>query len=96
MSDKRPTVEQLFGEIKTDKFVDFTPQLKICVSSVGKIYLVYRILENVKTCHYGNKAADVFVTNPSNIIFCYCPELKIYGTLNKRPAFQQRYKMIHK
>ena len=34
-------------------------QLKIRLSSVGKIYLVYGILENVKTCLYGNKVADL-------------------------------------
>ena len=96
MSEKRTTVEELFDEIKTHKFVDFTSKLKIGLSSVGKIYLVYGILENVKTCLHGNKAADVFETNPINIIFYYCPEMKIYGTLDKHPAFQQRYKMIHK
>ena len=71
------------SEIKTDKFVEFTSQLKIGLSSVGKIYFVYGILENAKTCLYGSKSAAVFET-----IF--------YGTLNKHPAFQQRYKMIHK
>ena len=34
-------------------------QLKIGLSSVGKIYLVYGILENIKTCRYGNKVADL-------------------------------------
>ena len=31
-----------------------------------------------------------------SLIFCYCPEMKIYGALNKDLGFQQRYKIIHK
>ena len=96
MSEVRPTVELLFGEIKTSKFVDFTSQLKIDLRSVERIFLVYEILKNDKTCLYGNKAHDVFETNSVNVIFCYFPEMKIYGTLNKHTGFQQRYKMIHK
>ena len=71
-------------------------QLKIGLSSVERIYLVYEILENAKTYLYGNKADDVFEINPITVIFCYCSEMKIYGTLNKHPDFQQRYKMKHK
>ena len=82
-------------EIKNYKLVDFTPQLKISLSSAGRIYLVYEILETKKTCLFGNKADDVFETNPITVIFYYYPEMKIYETLNKHPAFQQRYKMIH-
>ena len=44
MSEVRPTVECLFGEIKTYKFVEFTSQLKIGLSSVERIYSVYGIL----------------------------------------------------
>ena len=44
---------------------------------------MYGILENAKTCLYDNKADDVFETNPITVIFCYCPETKIPGTLNK-------------
>ena len=46
--------------MKTYKFVDFMSQLKIGLSSVERIYLVHGILENAKTCLYGNKADDVF------------------------------------
>ena len=35
-------------------------KLKIRLSSIESIYLVYKILENAKTCLYGNKADDVF------------------------------------
>ena len=51
-------------------------QLKIGLSSVERIYLIYRILENAKTCLYGKKA-DVFETNRMTVIFGYCPEMKI-------------------
>ena len=29
------------------------------------------------------KTDDVFETNPITVIFCYCPEMKIYGTWSK-------------
>ena len=82
MSEVRyePQLNIFFGEIKTYKFVDFTSQLKIGLSSVEGIYLVYGIFENAKTCLYGDKANDVFKTNPNTFIFCYCPEMKICGT----------------
>ena len=59
MCEVPATVEQLFHEIKTLKFLSFSPQLMIGLSSVGKIYLVYGILENAKNCLYGNKVADL-------------------------------------
>ena len=95
MREVRPTVELLFGEIKTYKFVEFTSRLKIGLSSVESIYSVYGILENGKTWLYGYKT-DVFETNPIPYILCYCTEMKIYGALNKHPSFLQRYKIIHK
>ena len=61
MSEVLPTVEQLFGEVKAYKFVEFTSQLKIGLSSVEKIYSVYVILENAKTYLYGYKTNQ---TNP--------------------------------
>ena len=58
------------------------------MSSVGKIYVVCGILENTKTCLYGNKEADLFEANRMAVIFCYCPEMKNYSTLNKHPGIQ--------
>ena len=55
----KATHQQLFGERKTLKFLDFSSQLKIGLSSVGKIYLVCGIFENVKSCLCGNKVADL-------------------------------------
>ena len=77
-------------------FVDFTSQLKTGVSTVERIYLIYGILENAKTCLYGNKADDKFETNPITVIFCYCSAMKICETLNKHSCFHQCYKMILK
>ena len=51
-------------------------QLKVGLSSVERIYLVFGILENAKTCMYGNKRDDVFEANPITVIFCYCLERK--------------------
>ena len=51
-------------------------QLKVGLSSVERTYLVFGILENAKTCLYGNKRADVFEANPITVIFCYCLERK--------------------
>ena len=56
--------------MKTYKFVEFTSQLKIGLKlnigliSVERVYLVYGILENAKTCRYGKNTSDVFETNP--------------------------------
>ena len=50
--------------LKSYKFVEFTSQWKISLSFVERIYSVYGILENTKTCLCGYKADDVFETNP--------------------------------
>ena len=69
MSEVRATVEQHFGEIKIYKFVDFTSQLKIRLSSIESVYLVYKILENTKTCLYGNKVDDVFEKKNQSLLY---------------------------
>ena len=65
-------------------------QLKTGLSFVGKIYLICGILENAKTCPYGNKVADLKQAQSLS------RDKKNYITLNKHPGFQQRYKMIHR
>ena len=47
----------------------FYVTLKIGLSSIERIYLIYGILENPKTCLYGNKTDDVSETNPIIVIF---------------------------
>ena len=65
MSSVRVSVEWLFGEItKYFKFVDFKQQLKICLSPIGKIYIVCAILQNSLACLYGNMVSDYFEIDP--------------------------------
>ena len=54
----------LFGDITNSfKFVDFKKNLKICLSSVGKMYIVCAILHNALTCLYGNQTSSYFDLN---------------------------------
>ena len=55
MSSVRTSVEWLFGDIQNYfKFIDFKKNLKIALSSVGKMYVVSALLRNALTCLYGN------------------------------------------
>ena len=51
MSSVRVSVEWLFGDIVDYfKFLDFKRNLKIGMSSIGKLYLVSALLQNAVTC----------------------------------------------
>ena len=68
MKEVRVAVEWLFGEIKTYfKFVDFKTQLKVGLSSIGKIYLLCELLQNARTCLYGNKVLEYFEMDPMTL-----------------------------
>lgn len=55
MSEVRISVEWLFNDIiNYFKFMDFKKNLKACLSSVGKMYIVSALLRNALTCLYGN------------------------------------------
>ena len=55
MSSVRTSVEWLFRDIINYlKFLDFKKNLKLGLSSVGKMYIVGAILRNGLTCLYGN------------------------------------------
>ena len=55
MSTVRESVERLFSDIVNYfKFMDFKKNLKISLSSVGKMYVVRAILRNALTCLYPN------------------------------------------
>ena len=55
MSTVRKSVERLFNDIVNYfKFMDFKKNLKISLSSVGKMYVVRAILRNALTCLYPN------------------------------------------
>jgi len=68
MSSVRVTVEWLFGDIINDfKFLDFKKNLKIGMSSVGKMYLVCALPNNAVTCLYGNSTSEFFGLNPPSL-----------------------------
>ena len=54
MSNVRTSVEWLFGDIvEYFKFMDFKKNLKIGLSSIGKLYVVCALLRNALTFLYG-------------------------------------------
>ena len=68
MSATRVSVEWLFGDIiNYFKFVDFKKNLKIRLSSVGKMYLVCALLHNARTCLYGNLTSEFFGLEPPTL-----------------------------
>ena len=73
MSAVRCSVEWLFGDITNYfKFLDFKKNLKIQLSSVGKMYIVCALLRNALTCLYGNTTADYFSLEPPSISDYFC------------------------
>lgn len=59
MSTVRTSVEWLFGDIISYfKFLDFKKNLKLGLSSVGKMYIVNAILRNGLTCLCRNTTSD--------------------------------------
>ena len=68
MSSVRTSVEWLFGDIiNYFKFLHFKKNLKLGLSSVGKMYIVSAILRNELTCLYGNTTSDFFQCNPPDL-----------------------------
>ena len=56
MSSVRESVEWLFNDVTNYfKFLDFKKNLKIGLSSVGKMYVVSALRRNDLTCLYGNQ-----------------------------------------
>lgn len=65
MSSVRVAVEWLFGDIiNSFKFLDFKKNLKIQLSSVGKMYVVCALLRNAITCLYPNQTSRFFDLEP--------------------------------
>ena len=65
MSTVRESVEWLFGDIVNYfKFMDFKKNLKIGLSSVGKMYIVSALLRNARTCFNGNQTSELFNLDP--------------------------------
>ena len=68
MSSVRIAVEWLFGDITNSfKFLDFKKNLKIGLSSVGKMHIVSALLHNAVTCLYGNKTSVYLGIEPPTL-----------------------------
>lgn len=68
MSAVRISVEWLFGDIaSTYKFIDYKKNLKMELSSVGKMYIVAAILRNALKCLYGNSTSSFFYLSPPSL-----------------------------
>ena len=68
MSSVRESVEWLFNDVTNYfKFLDFKKNLKIGLSSVGKMYVVSALLRNALTCLYGNQTSTVFQLEPPSL-----------------------------
>ena len=68
MSSVRISMEWLFGDvINYFKFLDFKKNLKIGMSSIGKMYIVCALLHNARTCLYGNETSSFFELEPPTL-----------------------------
>ena len=68
MSPVRESVEWPFNDIVNYcKFIDFKKNLKIGLSSVGKMYVMCALLRNALTCLYGNQTSKFFDLEPPTI-----------------------------
>ena len=66
------SVEWVFKEIVTYfKVIDFTKDLTIGVSPVGKTYAVYALFQNASTCSYGSNTAKYFGIEPPTLEFYF-------------------------
>ena len=65
MSRVRVSVEWIFGDvIKSFKCMDFKSNLKIGLSSVGKMYIACALIRNAITYMYGNQTSQFFDLEP--------------------------------
>ena len=73
MSSVRSSVEWLFRDIVNYiKFLDLRKNLKLGLSSVGKMYIVCTLLRNSLTCLYGNSTSEFFECNhPEHLLALY-------------------------
>ena len=68
MSAVRVSVEWMFGNItKYFSFIDFKRHMKVNLSAVAKMYLVSALLENARTCLYGNIVSKTFDLQPPTL-----------------------------
>ena len=68
MSNVRTSVEWLFGDIvEYFRFMDFKKNLKIGLTSSGKLYVVRALLRNALTNLYGNSTTSYFKLDPPTL-----------------------------
>ena len=68
MSEVRTSFEWLFGDIVNYfKFLDYKKNLKIGLSSVGKMYVACALLRNAFTFLYGNQTSEYFGLDPPHL-----------------------------
>ena len=68
MSKVRISVEWAFGDILNYfSFLDFKKDLKIGLSSVGKMYMVCALVRNAHTCLYGSVTSSFFDLEPPKL-----------------------------
>ena len=61
-------ISALFNDIATYfKFIDLKKNMKIGLSSVGKMHVVCAILRNALTCLYGNQNSRFFELDPPSL-----------------------------
>ena len=64
----RVSVEWFFGDIiNSFKFLDYKKNLKIGLSSLGKMYIACALLRNAVTCLYGNQTSEFFDLEPPTL-----------------------------
>ena len=66
------SVKWIFGDILDHfKFLDFKKGLKLQLSAVGKKYIVCALMDNARTCMYGNETVSYFDLKPVAIEDCF-------------------------
>lgn len=68
MSKGRTSVEWIFGDvINSFKFLDYKKNLKVGLSTFGKMYVVCAIIHNALTCMYGNQTSTFVGLEPASV-----------------------------
>ena len=78
MSAVRVSVEWLFADVVNYfKFVDYKKNIKLQLSSLGKMYIICVLFRNALTCLYGNITTRFFSLEPPANLFIF------YSKVNK-------------
>ena len=68
MSSARVSVEWIFKDITNYfKFLDFKNNLKVQLSSVGKMYFVCTLFYNARYCLHGSTTSEYFDDQPPTL-----------------------------